>query len=198
MSRVFRVDPNDIEIPERVLAARLGFRGVGRIPEEFEKVFKEAMEMAHELAKPVALHDDFEIEKVDNAIEVAGEILSGRSVEDHIAWGSSLTLMVGTLGDEFDRGIERYHDEGEELLSFFLDGIGSEMVEYFIRKLDAHLREIHGEGGPRVSPGYGDLPLYLNDWIVKTLGAQDIGVSCDPQTHIMLPRKTVSAIIAWR
>ncbi len=198
MSKIFRRDPDEIVVPERVIAARLGFKGVGRIPDEFVESFKRAQEILKEVAHPLAIHEDFKVENHPGSVVVAGKKLSGRSVEDHIKGSKAVSVILATLGHEVDDRISKLHEEGEELLSFFLDGLASEMVEYFVRMLDTELRRERGQGGPRISPGYGDLPLSLNDWIVEILNGEEFGITCDPDTHIMLPRKTISAIIGWR
>ncbi len=198
MSKVFRENPENVRIPERVLAARLGFKGVGKIPENFLESFNRAYEIALEVADPVALYDTFEAEESQDGLVVLGKVLKGKMVSQHLGKSSSVTLILSTIGVDYDEKIEELHKNGEELLSFFLDGIGSEMVEYFTRELDKKLREEMGSGSARISPGYGDLPLEMNAWIIESLGGEMIGVSYDPETFIMKPRKTITALIGWK
>ncbi len=198
MSKVFRMDPDDIFIPERVLAARLGFKGVGEIPEEFRATFKRAMSMAREVASPLAIYEDFQVETLENCVIVDGKVLTGKSVEENLMGSSEISLILATLGSDVDEEITRLHEIGEDLLSFFLDGIASEMVEYFVRSLDSVLREEHRSGGPRISPGYGDLPLSLNSWIIEELGGYEYGIRYYPETFFMIPRKTISAMVGWK
>ncbi len=198
MSKVFREDPENIKIPERVIAARLGFKGIGKIPENFLESFNKAYEVAMEVANPIAIYDTFEVRENPEGLIVLGKLLKGKMVSQHLGKSSSVTLILSTIGIQYDNKIEELHKSGEELLSFFLDGIGSELVEYFTRDLDRKLREIMGNGSARISPGYGDLPLELNAWIIETLGGEKIGVSYDPETFIMKPRKTITALIGWK
>jgi hypothetical protein len=81
-----------------------------------------------------------------------------------------------------------------------VDGISSELVEFFVRELDLRLRKdrTSGPGRTRISPGYGDLPLELNEWMVGLLDGGSIGVSCMKGSYQLKPRKTVSAVIGWR
>ena len=198
MSEIFKTDPRSIKIPERVIAARLGFKGVGKIPENFLDSFNRAYEIAMEVAIPTALYDTFEAKETPEGLIVCGKLLKGKMVTQHLRNSSSVTLILSTIGMKYDEKIEELHRSGEELLSFFLDGIGSELVEYFTRELDKVLRERMGSGSARISPGYGDLPLELNAWIIDTLGGEEIGVSYDPETFIMKPRKTITALIGWK
>ena len=198
MSKVFRASPEEIEIPERVLAARLGFKGVGKIPDEFKESFEKAYSMAMEVAEPIALYDHFKAEDSSEGIIVNGHLVPGKLAKQHLGGSKEVTLILSTIGKKYDETIERLHNEGQELLSFFLDGIGSELVEYFTRMLDSALREEKGFGSARISPGYGDLPLSLNAWIIDTLSGEDHGITYDPETFIMKPRKTISALIGWK
>jgi hypothetical protein len=127
LSRVSRVDPNEVKIPGRVLAARLGFRGVGRIPEEFSKPFEEAYSLAMRVASPVALYEHFKSSDSENGVIVNGKEVHGKLAKQHLGGSREVSLILSTLGSEYDEKIEELHEKGEELLSFFLDGIGSEL-----------------------------------------------------------------------
>ncbi|MCD6450515.1 MAG: methionine synthase [Thermotogaceae bacterium] len=198
MSETFKVDPKDIEVPERVLAARLGFKGLGKIPDDFKESLEKAYSIALRVARPVAIYETFPSKDRDDGVEINGKFISGKLAKSQLSGSRKVTVLLATLGKDFDEKIEELHRKGEELLSFFLDGIGSEMVEYLARKLDSFLREKYGQGSARISPGYVDLQLSLNAWIIDTLKGSRIEVTCDPQTHIMKPRKTISALIGWK
>ncbi len=198
MSEIFRMDPRKVRIPERVIAARLGFKGLGKIPENFEKQFNIAYELAMRVARPLAIYEHFSVSVTRDSISIDGINLGGKMVRQHLESSEKITVILSTLGDDYDREIEELHTDGKELLSFFLDGIGSELVEYFTRILDGKLREENGNGSARISPGYGDLPLELNKWIIEKLGAKEFGVSYDPETFVMKPRKTITAFIGWK
>ncbi|OQX57824.1 MAG: hypothetical protein B5M49_02950, partial [Thermotoga sp. 4484_232] len=79
-------------------------------------------------------------------------------VRKHLKNCEIVTLMVVTLGENVDRKIEEAHEDGDELLSYFLDGIASEFVEYIAREIEKVLRKDKEPlvGGARISPGYGD------------------------------------------
>ncbi len=198
LAELFTLDPWEIKIPERVLAARLGFKGLGKIPEGFQRHFERALEIAIKVARPSALYETVAVE-VDGENLVAGPlVLKGKLASQHLYGSSKVTVIAATLGEDFDREVERLHKNGDELSSFFLDGIGSEMVEYFVRALDMRLRNIYGQGSARISPGYGDLPLSLNCDILDFLKTSRIGLRCDPSTYIMIPRKSITAFIGWK
>jgi len=198
LSEIFKVEPEEIKIPERVLAARLGFKGLGKIPDDFKESFDRAYSIALSVAKPSAVYETFPSKDTENGVKIGEMIIEGKLAASQLKGSKGVTVILATLGSKFDEKIEELHKSGEELLSFFLDGIGSEMAEYFARMLDSALREKFGQGSARISPGYVDLPLSLNGWIIDAIGGQRIGVTYDPQTYIMKPRKTISAFIGWK
>lgn len=196
MSRIVEIDPEGIEIPERVLAARMGFKGAGRVPERFRGIFSEMKKAAGTLSKPTASFADYDTVRGD-ILSVSGVEIPGKLAQSQLGGSSEITAIVVTLGKELDREISRLHDEGSELESFILDSIGSELAEYAARTIDAGIRaEKKLRGSARISPGYADLPLSLNLWFARELG-KDIGVVCDAEAYTFVPRKTISAFIGW-
>ncbi len=195
---IFEISPKDVEIPQRAIAARMGFKGIGKIPDEFKSRYDEAISTALEIAKPIAAVENFHMNPESNGkifidtIEITGMLAKsqlGKSVE--------ITAMLVTLGSTIDDEIEKLHEEGEELKSFMIDAIGSELVEYVARLIDGNLRSKTSlKGSARIAPGYVDLPITLNAWFASKLG-KFISVRADPQSFTFLPRKTISAFIGW-
>ncbi len=106
----------------------------------------------------------------------------------------TLTVFVSTLGNEFDKLIERY--SGSDLFAaFILDAWGSEAVESLNERFDRLLRERFGEGTMRFSPGYGNVDITMNKYLVKDLlKIAEIEVL---ETGIMIPRKSTVCMIGW-
>lgn len=102
-------------------------------------------------------------------------------------------VLVATLGIGTDRLIAK-----EQHLSvsdaFFIDAMADAMTEALC---DAAERDICAglDVLPRFSPGYADLPLEMGRELVKLLGADvRLGISFS-ESGLMIPRKSVSAII---
>ncbi len=199
MPKFFTVKPESIKIPENVIAARLGFKGLGNIPKEFREIYDSAYRIVVEIAKPTAVYETYICTVEDEGVIVNDRVIKSKLVLEHLEGSKKVTLIAGTLGDEVDNTIETINNEGNTLLSFFLDGIASELVEFFIRELDRELRKKMGTGSARLSPGYGDFHLSYNKWILEKLKAdKNLKITCDPQTYMMKPRKSVTAIIGWK
>ncbi len=197
MTELITVDPEDISIPESVIAGRLGFLGEKTIPNRFRDDYLGSLALIRENAFPRALIEDHSIVFQDSAPFIDGRELPGELARKHLDGSDRVTLLLATIGKDVD---EIIRNTGSTLSSFMLDGIASEFVEFFVRGVDAILRKRYPDrmGRTRISPGYGDLPLELNGWIVDTLGGKEVDISCVEDSYQLLPRKTVSAVIGWR
>jgi cobalamin-dependent methionine synthase I len=49
----------------------------------------------------------------------------------------------------------------------------------------------------RDSPGYGDLGTDIQPDILRLLDAGKIGIACQPESFILIPEKSITAIIGW-
>ncbi|WP_334100229.1 methionine synthase [Thermotoga petrophila] len=190
------IDPKDIKIPNNVLKSKLGFGRAEDIPKEFRRTVERAYEELLNVARPVVLWRDFD---VDNPLSFDSMKLTGELAEKHLSGSKIITVFLATLGKRVDEKIEEYFRKGEDLLAFFIDGIASEMVEYALRKVDAELRMKRSnlEGSFRISPGYGDLPLSLNKKIVEIF-KEEVDVDVFEDSYVLVPRKTITAFVGWR
>jgi len=190
------IDPSEIKIPDNVLKAKLGFGRAEDIPKEFRRTVERAYEELLNVARPVVLWRDFD---VDNPLSFDSMKLTGELAEKHLSGSKIITVFLATLGKRVDEKIEEYFRNGEDLLAFFIDGIASEMVEYALRKVDAELRmeRFNLEGSFRISPGYGDLPLSLNKKIVEIF-KDEVDVNVIEDSYVLVPRKTITAFVGWR
>jgi hypothetical protein len=200
MVSVYRMDPGDIHVPESVIAGRLGFKGQKAIPDRFRASYHRAMEELIGASKPEALFDTTEVVPGGNTVVIGDHEMTGELIQKHLSGTDHATLLLATLGLGVDRIIDEKGREGDTVASFFTDGIASEMVEFFVRELDMILRRENPEmaGGTRISPGYGDLSLEHNRWMVEVLGGEAIGISVVEGSFQMIPRKSISAILGWR
>ncbi len=202
MMEITSLAPREIIVPERAALVRLGFRAKQGIPAQFRELYQSTREQVLEVAKPLAL-----VTELPCRWDMKGEFLE---LTDRRIWGKlagrqlknceKLSLLLVTLGETVDRKIEQAHQDGDDLRSFFLDAQASELVEFATRKIDAALREQNNQfkGSARISPGYGDLSLGHNLWVVEVLGGEKHGITSREDSCILLPRKTISAFIGWR
>jgi hypothetical protein len=126
--------------------------------------------------------------------------LPGLSIARHMDGCDEGLLLAATLGAGVDALLRRAALT-DVLDSVVMDACATALVE---QVTDAAEEEIHrsraGRDGPvyftsRFSPGYGDLPLTVQPGIMRLLDApRRIGLSVT-SAYIMVPRKSVTAIV---
>ena len=140
----------------------------------------------------------FPISIEENGVRLSsGLLLEGADLKQHLQGCTRAVLLAVTLSAQGDAVIRRaeHLDMAKALV---LDCCATTAIE---QVCDMAEQEIHdaflGCYFPfRFSPGYGDLPLTLQNDILTLLDAQrKIGL-CATSSHILIPRKSVTAIIS--
>lgn len=124
--------------------------------------------------------------------------IESRSLGRNLDGCRELFLFAGTIGIEADRKIRR-EEVGSEASGVIFDAAASAAVETGCNALNDRLGAIAAEEGrflrPRFSPGYGDFPLEMQGKLLDLLSAsKHIGLTLSPSL-LMLPTKSVSALI---
>lgn len=126
--------------------------------------------------------------------------LPGRDIALHLAGCSHCLVLALTLGVAADAGIRAAEasDMGKAVL---MDTAASTLAEQYADLATGQLQaELASERGKRYltgrySPGYGDLPLALQAPLLALANAQRaIGLTASA-SHILLPRKSITALI---
>ena len=140
----------------------------------------------------------FDISESDGEIDLGFATCRSHSLIRHLDGCDGIILFAATVGAELDRMIRRC-----ALVSaakaLVLHAIGNERIESLC---DEFCKDIENEminAGRRVkkrfSPGYGDLPLELQECVFRALSPESaIGLSLS-EALLMSPTKSVTAII---
>ena len=118
-----------------------------------------------------------------------------------IRGGEEALLFAATIGAPFDRLIQKY-SLLEPSKALMMQAIGAERAESlcdaFCARMDTELKESGKRITPRVSPGYGDIPLMMQRDIFSVLDCpRKIGLTLD-ESLLMSPSKSVTAIAGIR
>lgn len=132
------------------------------------------------------------------AVQKTALVLEGKSLAEHLAGCGECFLLAATLGGEVEREISRLGLSGLGS-RLFADAAATAAIESYCDFIEDSLRETVKKEGlsltARFSPGYGDLPLEAQAGFIKTLDtSRKIGLTLTPEM-IMLPRKSVTAVI---
>lgn len=123
--------------------------------------------------------------------------LTGEDLKRHLSGCSKILLMGATIGSGVDRAIH-VEEVREPLYALIMDSAGSTLIEAVCDSFEALLRKRFEEKGlyltTRFSPGYGDLPIAAQNRFAELIEARRIGLTVT-EDHIMVPRKSVTAVI---
>ena len=125
-----------------------------------------------------------------------GLLLPGRDLAAHLRGCSRAALLAATLSAPVDALLRRAQAE-DLAAAVALDCCATAAVEAVCDLAEAEIRvRFPGCSFPfRFSPGYGDLPIELQDPILRLLDAPRRMGLCATDRHILTPRKSVTAIL---
>ncbi len=124
-----------------------------------------------------------------------GMLLQGKDIKKHIKDCKRVIFFAATLGAAADRLIRAAEIENMAY-AVVLDSYGSALIEDYCDKFEAQmLKKTGGFFTPRYSPGYGDYPISVQHDFIRFLSADKrIGLTAT-ENHILIPRKSVTAVI---
>ena len=125
-----------------------------------------------------------------------GLLLPGQDLKRHLKDCRRAVLFCATLSAQADALIRRA-ESGDMLRALALDCCATAAVEELCDQIEGDLQsQFPGCFFPfRYSPGYGDLPLTLQEPLLNLLDApRKVGL-CASSSHILTSRKSVTAIL---
>ena len=125
-----------------------------------------------------------------------GLLLPGRDLAAHLRGCSRAALLAATLSAPVVALLRRAQAE-DLAAAVALDCCATAAVEAVCDLAEAEIRvRFPGCSFPfRFSPGYGDLPIELQDPILRLLDAPRRVGLCATDRHILTPRKSVTAVL---
>lgn len=155
-----------------------------------------------ETSKPLYTYKVFDIEKVKDGISVLGTnlILKGKDIFNHLKDARKCVIMAATLGINVDNKI-RITERTNMTKSVILDSCATEFIEKTCDKAEEEIIDLARSKNFKINfrygPGYGDLPIEIQGEIIGILNAnKSIGLT-STASSILIPRKSVTAIIGF-
>lgn len=173
--------------------------GSGTPEGSVEDELRSAAELIEKRAFPRAVVRLCEIDR-DNSLALKGTCLklSGKAIEALLHDCPLCVIFCATVGNDIEVLI-RKRQLTDLSFTAMLDACASSAIECLCDSLEAELKDEYGARGffltDRFSPGYGDLPISVqHDFCAALDTSRKIGVSVS-DSGIMIPRKSVTAII---
>lgn len=181
--------PLPARMDERFALRILGVRGApeGALPE----LLRRAEETLRAAARPRAA-------AVWTPRHEAQRLLPGKDIARHLAGCELCAALACTLGPGVDAA-QRAANVSDMAFAAVLDALASALAEQIADAAEEALRARLSADGlfltGRFSPGYGDYPIELqNEWL-RVLDAQRAIGLCATPTHLLTPRKSVTAVL---
>lgn len=126
----------------------------------------------------------------------SGLLLGGKELREHLAGCERAAIFCATLGAELD-GLIRRAEQRDMGRALALDCCASAAVEELCDQIELELQgKFPGCFFPyRFSPGYGDLPLEVQEGLLHLLDAPRRVGLCANDSSLLTPRKSVTAIL---
>lgn len=157
-----------------------------------------AEKLVRERIRPmyVYLETDIAAENGDIRLAAMSEPLTGNDVKQHLKDCTKAVLLAATLSQEADKLI-RQAAVTDMAYSLAIDCICSAAVEQVCDRAEQEIFAARPEAYRtwRFSPGYGDMPIELQNSLLSSLNAQRrIGLTVT-ESCLLIPSKSVTAII---
>ena len=153
-------------------------------------------------ARPRFIYNIFTLEKNGGILLKNTElVLKGKDIAKHLEKSEKCAVLCATLGSEIEMRIN-YYSKTELLKSVILDACASTLIEALCDDAEALIKMAAEENGffitGRYSPGYGDFDISVQKDLLNIIEApKRLGVTVT-DSFIMLPRKSVSAVIGFQ
>lgn len=175
------------------------YMGVRTVPaENISELLERCEKRVLEVIRPNYVYREVGLEFTENGVRAGdmNELLTGSDIASHLAGCTKAVLFAATLSAEADKLI-RQAAVSDVAESFAIDCLCSAAVEQVCDAAEAEI--FSAIKVPyrtwRFSPGYGDLPLGIQGSFLRTLNAQRrIGLTVT-DSMLLIPSKSVTAII---
>lgn len=174
------------------------------IDNNLENIINDCIKITIEKIKPRYIIEAYNISKAyeENEYKVFLEgtnlVIKSKEVYNLLSDSDKCIIMSATLGIEIEKEI-RKNSFCALTKSIIIDACATVAIEQVCdlvqSKIEKGLTETNKYLTNRYSPGYGDLPLETNKYIINILDAtKEIGLTIT-EKNIMIPRKSVVAIM---
>ena len=188
-----------MEIDKKEVLRYLGYKNQN-IDKNMTDLINVCAEEIIDISKASSVYEIFDIERKNDKLFLLGStlVLKDKDIKDLLINSNKCVVMAATLGTAVDSKLA-YYSRFDITKGVIMDACASTAIEYVCDELqDEIIRNALKEDlyiTTRYSPGYGDFAIDNGAEILNVLDAyKKIGLSIT-ENSIMLPRKSVTALI---
>ncbi len=195
--RVFSADQSEFNINRSEILRYMQYP-TGNDISDVEELINSCISEFTAAAEYKACYSQFNIDICDDCIDFGFMKVKSSALSTNLKDCREVYAFAATTGIKAERLLSKYHriSPGK---AFILDAIGSAAIEAFCDYLNDYLRVKAAENGhflrPRFSPGYGDFPIEHQPDLISVLDANRKLNLTLTDSLMMVPTKSVTAII---
>ena len=189
----------ELKIDRNEVLRYLGYRGQ-QIDEQIYKIIESSRNEIKEVITPRIVYEYKKINTTKKGVEVVDTnlVLTGDDIKKHLRHSKECVLMAVTLGNDVEKKT-RLYEKIDLTKALIFDACATTAVEEICDIVEEKIRKEAEKKAMnitfRYSPGYGDLPLDIQNSFLRVLDAQKkIGLTVS-DNNLLFPRKSVTAII---
>ena len=183
--------------PDVVLPEVLRYMGAKEADEALLSLARDVIEEARDSFIFKVVWRELDVLHLGNEVDLGFCVTNSKNVNKYLQNSDKVIIFCATVGFEIDRLIRKW-SVADSARCLALQALGSERVESLCDTFFEDIKEMLPEGVmalPRISPGYGDIPLSMQRDIFRALSPErNIGVSLN-ESLLMSPSKSVTALV---
>lgn len=175
----------------------LGYRGQ-EIETQVMHLIEEAATELERSSTPKSIYREYECQVTPDKVKLGSLEIESKNLAVNLKGCERAVLLAATIGRAADFMIKKYSISNMAKAAV-VQAAGAACIESYVDEVEAVIREDAGKRGlylrPRFSPGYGDFALDYQKEIFQILECNKrIGVTLT-EGNLMMPSKSVTAII---
>ena len=184
-----------VDIPYAQIIRYAGMSRDG-VPENINELIDKSLVKVQEVIKYKACYLEVPVNITGDAVSLDCFSVTSKNLSVVLKNCTSAILVCATLGPMIDVLVKRA-EVGSKAEALILNSIAIAAIEQYMFILNEYFKGQYKEYElrPRYSPGYGDVPLFVQKDLLNVLDTKrKIGVALS-DSLLMTPSKSVSAII---
>lgn len=177
----------------------MGYKGQ-EMSTELNESIDEISELCHELSEPRYTYGYFDLDFKGGFVSLGGTdiLLPGKDIYNHLLGAKHCAVMAVTLGMPIEKKLlqlEKTNMTEALILDCSANALIESLADYVQNLIEGESSKENLHLNFRFSPGYGDFPIETQKLLIPLLSCdRRIGLTVT-ESSIMIPRKSVTAII---